>query len=228
MSNLFTAQDLSEMANAKKLMNEKKEAEILTTYSCDFLFHHILDSISTDTKEHLKAQIMEKMQLGRVPETILWQSTETTFYKDPVQMMDCRRDSWHTNPEMTVEEHAESLGHNNYVTGLYGNAYRIGRTLRLTDCLLLLAYYFGPHFSCRMTRERIHTDPQFHVYKVTIHLRWHPNERPPHIKELVDEARRLYDSRNGLDVCRECDCRLDSDRVATYFCSYRCARDHYD
>jgi hypothetical protein len=194
MSGIFNNQDLQEMTSNHKFFKQEDERKILEKYACDVLFKEIRDHSETHAatiRQNLKDEIKE----GRT-QIAIWACKETNYYRDPGSATDCRNRESNVNPEVTLEELISGRGwdYDVYVAG--NGSYKVSNTLRLTNCLNLLAHHFGPNFSCSMKRSRFETNELYHVYDVEVWLRWYPTPRSGGVKELVDKAVAFYNVRN--------------------------------
>ena len=194
MSGIFNNNDLQEMSSNFKSFKEQDEKKCLELLACDPLFHTIRDHAETNAAT-LRQTLKDELLQGR-KSVKLWSCKETTFYRAPGASYDCRDDSFPANPEVTYEEVVNQAGWNYAVQGTQGGYYKVGRTLKLTNCLFLLDNYFGPHFSCSLLRSRSQSQQSYHVYDVDVWLCWTPVPRSDANKQLIDAAVAAYNVRN--------------------------------
>ena len=209
MSGIFNTIDLQEMANNHKSFKEEDERKVLEKYACDVLFKEIRDQSETHAAT-IRQKLKDEIKEGRT-QIPIWACKETTYYRAPGSSSDCRHRESNVNPEVTLEEIISGRGwdYDVYVPG--NGSYKISNTLRLTNCLYLLAHHFGPNFSLSMKRSRFETNDLYHVYDVEIWLRWHPTARVGPVKELVDKAVDAYQARNPApDPTEEVPCEYCS------------------
>lgn len=206
MSGIFDNNDLQEMAGNYKSFKQEDERKILEKYACDVLFKEIRDHSETHAA-NIRQNLKEQIRKG-CTQMMFWKCRETTYYREPGASSDCRHRESNVNPEVTLEEVVSGRGWD-YDVFVPGNgSYKVSNTLRLTNCLLLLAHHFGPNFSCSMVRKRFETNDLYHVYEVEVWLRWHPTTRSGAVKEAVDKAVASYETRNPVSVeevpCQYC------------------------
>jgi hypothetical protein len=205
MSGIFDNNDLQEMASNHKFFKQEDERKVLEKYSCDVLFKDIRDHSETHAA-NIRQKLKEEIRQGR-SQMMIWKCRETTYYREPGSSSDCRHRESNVNPEVTLEEVVSGRGWD-YDVFVPGNgSYKVSNTLRLTNCLLLLAHHFGPNFSCSMKRSRFETNDLYHVYEVEVWLRWHPTARSGAVKEAVDKALDSYHVRNPAPSVEEVPCQ---------------------
>jgi hypothetical protein len=205
MSGIFDNNDLQEMASNYKTFKKEDERKILEKYACDVLFKDIRDHSETHAA-NIRQNLKEQIRKG-CTQLMFWKCRETTYYREPGASSDCRHRESNVNPEVTLEEVISGRGwdYDVYVPG--NGSYKVSNTLRLTNCLLLLADHFGPNFSCSMIRKRSETNDLYHVYEVEVWLRWHPTARSGAVKEAVDKAVATYQARNPPVSVEEVPCQ---------------------
>ena len=204
MSGIFNNDDLLEIASNHKVFKEEDERKCLENFACDPLFHSVRDHSETNAI-NIRQKLKNSVKEGQT-QIVIWRCNETTYYRAQDSSTDCRGDPWVLNPEQTVEEYIAGRDLDYEVPGTQGGTYKVGRTLRLTNCLLLLANYFGSNFSCSMTRRRIEIHKQYHVYEVEIWLRWHPNNRSGEVATAVNTAVAAYTVRNPAPEAEDVPC----------------------
>ena len=226
MSGIFDNNDLQEMASNYKLFKQEDERKILEKYACDILFKDIRDYSETHAA-NIRQNLKEQLRKG-CTQMMFWKCRETTYYREPGSTSDCRYRQSNVNPEVTLEEVVSGRGWD-YDVFVPGNgSYKASNTLRLTNCLLLLAHHFGPNFSCSMVRKRFETNDLYHVYEVEVWLRWHPTARSGAVKDAVDKAVDAFQARNPVSVeevpCQYCDQLYshEGSGPANDYCSMRC------
>jgi len=226
MSGIFDNSDLQEMASNYKLFKQEDERKILEKYACDVLFKDIRDHSETHAA-NIRQNLKEQLRKG-CTQMMFWKCRETTYYREPGSTSDCRYRQSNVNPEVTLEEVVSGRGWD-YDVFVPGNgSYKASNTLRLTNCLLLLAHHFGPNFSCSMVRKRFETNDLYHVYEVEVWLRWHPTARSGAVKDAVDKAVDAFQARNPVSVeevpCQYCDQLYshEGSGPANDYCSMQC------
>lgn len=228
MSGIFNSNDLQEMTSNHKFFKQEDERKVLEKYACDVLFKDIRDHSETHAA-NIRQKLKEEIRQGRT-QMMIWKCRETTYYREPGSISDCRHRESNVNPEVTLEEIVSGSGWDYDVFVPDNGSYKASNTLRLTNCLLLLAHHFGPNFSCSMKRSRFETAELYHVYEVEVWLRWHPTARSGTVKEAVKKAIEAYNIRNPAPVENECYGCYQVVEGGQDYCSDRCEyrdRHHY-
>lgn len=225
MSGIFNSIDLQEMTSNHKFYKQEDERKILEKYACDVLFKEIRDHSETHAAT-IRRKLKDEIKQGRT-QILIWKCKETTYYRAPGASSDCRYRESNVNPEVTLEEVISGRGWDYDVYVPNNGSYKVSSTLRLTNCLNLLANHFGPNFSLSMKRTRFETADLYHVYDVEVWLRWHPTARSGAVKEAVEKAMDAYNTRNP-PVDSECYGCYQVVEEGQDYCSERCEyRDQY-
>ena len=229
MSGIFNNIDLQEMTSNHKFYKQEDERKILEKYACDVLFKQIRDHSETHAAT-IRQKLKDEIRQGRT-QILIWKCKETTYYREPGASSDYRYRESNVNPEVTLEEVVSGRGWD-YDVFVPGNgSYKVSSTLRLTNCLNLVAHHFGPNFSLSMKRTRFETADLYHVYDVEVWLRWHPTARSGAVKEAVEKAVDAYQTRNPVPAVEEIPCEFCSNVFshegcgpAQDYCSQICYR----
>jgi len=231
MSGIFNAADLQEMSRNNSIFKQDEERKCLEKYACDPLFHTIRQHMETHAisiRQLLKDEILK----GRTKIPI-WACKETNYYKESGAIHDCRNDPSDVDPEITLEEYINGRDLDYWISTENNCSYKVGSTIRLTSCLLLLANFFGPNFSCSYKRTRFETAEKYHTYEIEVWLEWHHYQRSGSVKDAVDEAVNAYTIRNPEPVasnpeiaCDYCGKYFNSEGFGSYneYCSQICHR----
>lgn len=226
MSGLFNSIDLQEMTSNHKFYKQEDERKILEKYACDVLFKEIRDHSETHAAT-IRRKLKDEIKQGST-QILIWKCKETTYYRAPGASSDCRYRESNLNPEVTLEEIISGRGWDYDVYVPNNGSYKVSSTLRLTNCLNLLANHFGPNFSLSTKRTRFETADLYHVYDVEVWLRWHPTARSGAVKESVEKAMEAYQTRNPAPVDSECYGCYQVVKGGQDYCSERCEyRDRY-
>jgi hypothetical protein len=191
---------------------------------CDILFDDILRVIHYNER-NIKKEIDLQVGRGLPPETVICAIHETTFYRAPDSLLDCRSTPTSNNPELTLEDDVRNKGWLNQIAGQSGTKYKISQVLKNTDCLYLISHYFGPKAYCYMKRQRILADSQYHVYCITIYVRMYPTDRTLNLANKIKIAWENHTARN-FHSCDYCGVLVKTTTlIEGSYCSAKC---HYD
>jgi len=232
MSGIFNTTDLQEMARNHYVFKQDEERKWLEKFACDPLFHTICQYAETHAIS-IRQLMKDELLQGRT-KIPFWSCKETNYFREAGAIHDSRSDPSSVNPEITVEEYINGRNLDYWITVAENGTYKVGNTIRLTNCLLLLANYYGPNFSCSYKRRRFETAEQYHVYEIEIWLEWHRTERSGSVKDEVEKAVAAYNARNPEPVisenpeiaCDYCGNYYNTEGFGSYkeYCSQICYR----
>ena len=231
MSGIFNATDLQEMARNHYVFKQDDERKWLEKFACDPLFHTIQQYAETHAIS-IRQTLKDELLQGRT-QIPIWSCKETNYYREAGSSHDSRGDPSSMNPEITLEDYINSRDLDYWISAGENGTYKVGSTVRLTNCLLLLANFFGPNFSCSYKRRRFETNDKYHVYEIEVWLEWHRTARSGAVKDAVEKAVAAYNVRNpeppiqNVEIaCDYCGGYFNTEGFGSYkeYCSNICYR----